>query len=121
MDHPVHRKSELSPAGLLARGSAGACLSGPRSSDVCWRSLAAYSCGYSRRLAPAGSTAFPVTSVRRTVDERCLVVRGDFVNVEDVLDGKEQTGRGAVRQELAGRIDQPTLRGGDTRADIDHL
>src|SRR6185437_9528952 len=37
------------------------------------------------------------------------------------LDREDQTGCGAVRQQLARRIDQPALRCCDARPDIDHL
>ena len=69
LEHPVHGRATLSPAGLLACGSRSC---PPSRIEIQWpdgQSLAAHSCGYSRRFTLAGDTAFPVRlRLRRTDD-----------------------------------------------------
>src|SRR5260370_19951478 len=62
------------------------------------------------------TTATPIE--RRSI--LCSAAAGSMPQ-SNALEREDQAGRGAMRQELAGAVDQPPLGGGNARADIDDL
>src|SRR5689334_18335938 len=76
----------------------------------------------SRPNTTPNSETMIVTPIDRR-SRRCSAVAWDMATIigQRRSDRKDETGRCAVRQKLAGAVVEPAFGGADARADIDHL
>src|SRR5471032_694861 len=103
-----------------------------------WLYIARSPISISRQASSFGAASiracatFRVNEALRRLPTRTATLNGAVMNSSGYVrieraadpqgsDRKDQAGRGAVRQQLAGAVDQPAFRRGDARTDVNHL